>query len=107
MVLQKMKETAEAHLGHPVTDAVVTVPAYFSDSQRQATKDAAAICGCHCPCLLWPGACSTEAPAYMPLFLLLLRHFVAQSRQWGACLHVRRCLPGFASTDNAQGGCWA
>merc|ERR1719378_2023115 len=45
MVLQKMKETAEAHLGQPVSDAVVTVPAYFNDSQRQATKDAGAICG--------------------------------------------------------------
>ena len=40
MVLSKMKETAESYLGHPVTDAVVTVPAYFNDSQRQATKDA-------------------------------------------------------------------
>jgi len=45
MVLQKMKETAEAHLGKKVTDAVITVPAYFNDSQRQATKDAGAICG--------------------------------------------------------------
>jgi L1 cell adhesion molecule like protein len=45
MVLQKMKETAEAHLGQPVTDAVITVPAYFNDAQRQATKDAGAICG--------------------------------------------------------------
>lgn len=45
MVLQKMKETAEAYLGHPVVDAVITVPAYFNDSQRQATKDAGAICG--------------------------------------------------------------
>jgi len=45
MVLQKMKETAEAHLGMPVTDAVITVPAYFNDSQRQATKDAGVICG--------------------------------------------------------------
>jgi len=45
MVLQKMKETAEAHLGRKVTDAVITVPAYFNDSQRQATKDAGAICG--------------------------------------------------------------
>lgn len=45
MVLQKMKETAEAHLGQTVTDAVVTVPAYFNDAQRQATKDAGAICG--------------------------------------------------------------
>lgn len=45
MVLTKMKETAEAFLGQKVTDAVVTVPAYFNDSQRQATKDAGAIAG--------------------------------------------------------------
>nr|ABY83101.1 heat shock protein 70 [Dugesia japonica] len=45
MVLLKMKETAEGYLGRPVTDAVVTVPAYFNDSQRQATKDAGAISG--------------------------------------------------------------
>lgn len=45
MVLQKMKETAEAYLGHDVKDAVVTVPAYFNDAQRQATKDAGAIAG--------------------------------------------------------------
>ncbi|XP_055678787.1 heat shock protein 70 A1-like [Lutzomyia longipalpis] len=45
MVLTKMKETAEAYLGHSVTDAVITVPAYFNDSQRQATKDAGAIAG--------------------------------------------------------------
>ncbi|MCL4677103.1 MAG: molecular chaperone DnaK [Alphaproteobacteria bacterium] len=45
MVLQKMKETAEAFLGEPVTRAVITVPAYFNDSQRQATKDAGKIAG--------------------------------------------------------------
>ncbi|XVF34372.1 hypothetical protein REPUB_Repub18cG0053700 [Reevesia pubescens] len=45
MVLTKMKEVAEAFLGHPVKNAVVTVPAYFNDSQRQATKDAGAISG--------------------------------------------------------------
>jgi len=45
MVLVKMKETAEAFLGETVKDAVVTVPAYFNDSQRQATKDAGAIAG--------------------------------------------------------------
>jgi len=44
-VLQKMKQTAESFLGHPVTHAVVTVPAYFDDSQRQATKDAGTIAG--------------------------------------------------------------
>jgi len=45
MVLQKMKEIAEAYLGKEVKDAVVTVPAYFNDSQRQATKDAGTISG--------------------------------------------------------------
>merc|ERR1712136_230452 len=45
MVLLKMKETAESYLGHEVKDAVVTVPAYFNDSQRQATKDAGVIAG--------------------------------------------------------------
>lgn len=45
MVLVKMKETAEAYLGEPVTNAVITVPAYFNDSQRQATKDAGEIAG--------------------------------------------------------------
>ena len=45
MVLVKMKEIAEAYLGTTVTDAVITVPAYFNDSQRQATKDAGAIAG--------------------------------------------------------------
>lgn len=45
MILQKMKETAESYLGEPVTQAVITVPAYFNDSQRQATKDAGKIAG--------------------------------------------------------------
>ena len=45
MVLTKMKETAEAYLGQTVTDTVITVPAYFNDSQRQATKDAGRIAG--------------------------------------------------------------
>ncbi|MDH3997831.1 MAG: molecular chaperone DnaK [Desulfuromonadales bacterium] len=45
MILQKMKQTAEDYLGEEVTDAVVTVPAYFNDSQRQATKDAGKISG--------------------------------------------------------------
>ncbi|MBN2834978.1 MAG: molecular chaperone DnaK [Candidatus Delongbacteria bacterium] len=44
-ILQKMKETAEDYLGEPVTEAVVTVPAYFNDAQRQATKDAGRIAG--------------------------------------------------------------
>ena len=45
MILQKLKQDAEAYLGEPVTQAVITVPAYFNDSQRQATKDAGRIAG--------------------------------------------------------------
>jgi molecular chaperone DnaK (HSP70) len=44
-VLKKMKKTAEDYLGEPVTEAVITVPAYFNDAQRQATKDAGRIAG--------------------------------------------------------------
>ena len=47
MVLQKMKKTAEDYLGQEVTEAVITVPAYFSDAQRQATKEAGEIAGLH------------------------------------------------------------
>jgi len=45
MVLQRLKETVESYVGHEVTDCVITVPAYFGDSQRQATKDAGRIAG--------------------------------------------------------------
>ena len=45
MILQKLKSDAEAYLGEKVTEAVITVPAYFTDSQRQATKDAGQIAG--------------------------------------------------------------
>ncbi len=45
MILQKLKKTAEEYLGHPVTEAVITVPAYFNDAQRQATKEAGEIAG--------------------------------------------------------------
>ena len=45
MILTKMKDTAEAYIGEPVTDAVITVPAYFNDEQRSATKDAGKIAG--------------------------------------------------------------
>ena len=45
LILQKLKTDAEAYLGEPVTEAVITVPAYFNDAQRQATKDAGRIAG--------------------------------------------------------------
>ncbi len=48
MILTKMKQTAEDYLGEKVTDAVITVPAYFNDSQRQATKDAGQDCRTEC-----------------------------------------------------------
>lgn len=48
MILQKLKRSAEDHLGESVTEAVITVPAYFTDSQRQATRDAATIAGLDC-----------------------------------------------------------
>ncbi|GIV29412.1 MAG: hypothetical protein KatS3mg028_0478 [Bacteroidia bacterium] len=49
MILQKMKKTAEDYLGHEVTEAVITVPAYFNDAQRQATKEAGEIAGSKSP----------------------------------------------------------
>lgn len=45
MILSKLKDIASAYLGNPITHAVITVPAYFNDAQRQATKDAGAIAG--------------------------------------------------------------
>ena len=45
MILKELKQRAEAHLGESITKAVITVPAYFNDSQRQATKDAGMIAG--------------------------------------------------------------
>ena len=48
MILQKLKKSAEAYLGETVTEAVITVPAYFNDAQRQATKDAGKIAGSGC-----------------------------------------------------------
>ena len=57
-VLMKMKETAERYLGHPVSQAVITVPAYFNDHQRQATKVCVCVCVCRrWRCCRWVGAC--------------------------------------------------
>ncbi|KAG8787130.1 ATPase with role in protein import into the ER [Ceratobasidium sp. 428] len=52
MILRKLKETAEAYLGHPITHAVITVPAYFNDEQRQATKDAGEIAELNVLCII-------------------------------------------------------
>lgn len=63
MVLTKMKETAEAFLGKTIKNAVVTVPAYFNDAQRQATKDAGKACSLCTPS--WQ-----LVPSSSPLFIL-------------------------------------
>ena len=69
MILQKMKKTAEDYLGQEVTEAVITVPAYFSDSQRQATKEAGQIAGLevHSIFLSW-----SSVAAYSRCFLQMV-----------------------------------
>merc|ERR1719261_378736 len=63
MILVKMKEIAEAYLGKEIKNAVVTVPAYFNDSQRQATKDAAVIAGINCMRIIEEGIFEVKATA--------------------------------------------
>ena len=69
LILQKLKADAEAYLGEPVTQAVITVPAYFNDAQRQATKDAGRIAGLEVKRIIneptaaaWPTAWTTARP---------------------------------------------
>ena len=62
-ILQKMKDTAQDYIGSPVEKAVVTVPAYFNDSQRQATKDAGAIAGLD--------VCYNKALIYTQIFYII------------------------------------
>ena len=59
MILQKLKQAAEDYLGEKVTDAVITVPAYFNDAQRQATKDAGRIAGLEVSCSARPSSSRT------------------------------------------------
>ena len=74
MVLVKMKETAEAYLGKKVTHAVVTVPAYFNDAQRQATKDAGVIAGLNVMRIInEPTAAAIAYGNYFCCFLLACR----------------------------------
>ena len=70
MILQKLKADAEAYLGETVTDAVITVPAYFNDAQRQATKDAGKIAG------LNACASSTSRPAAALAMLMFCPFFL-------------------------------
>jgi molecular chaperone DnaK len=105
-ILQKMKETAEAYLGQKVEQAVITVPAYFNDAQRQATKDAGKIAGLEVLRIInEPTACrarlrsrQAEDRYYCRLrsWRRHLRHF--DSRNWRrrvrSEVHERRHVPG-------------
>jgi molecular chaperone DnaK (HSP70) len=72
MVLLKMKETAEAYLGSTINNAVVTVPAYFNDSQRQATRDAGTISGTNVLRII-------NEPAMLPLPTVLTKESLASA----------------------------
>ena len=67
MILQKLKADAEAYLGEPVTEAVITVPAYFTDAQRQATKDAGKIAGPGLTHKRWRKAATIPSPGSLPI----------------------------------------
>lgn len=76
MILVKMKETAEAFLGEEVKHAVITVPAYFNDSQRQATKDAGLIAGLNVIRIInEPTAAAIACITNLYTILYLLRHY--------------------------------
>ena len=87
MVLTKMKETAEAYLGKKVTDAVITVPAYFNDSQRQATKDAGMIyCGSLTqirPILVPTAKCNLREGSLISSKVSVEGHLELTIRKWG------------------------
>ena len=87
MVLQKLKTDAEAYLGGPVTEAVITVPAYFSDSQRQATKDAGKIAGLDVKRIINEPTAAALAPCW--------RSATASSRSWPP-----PATPGLAATTS-------
>ncbi len=76
MILQKMKETAESYLGEKVTKAVITVPAYFNDSQRQATKDAGKILTNRL-LLLWPMALISATAASLLYMTWVVVHSIS------------------------------
>ena len=88
MILQKLKQDAEAYLGETVTDAVITVPAYFSDGQRQATKDAGRIAGLNVLRIIW-----AAAPSTCPFWTSTTR----SSRCW-----LRRATTGWAAMTSTR-----
>ena len=94
MVLQKLKADAEAYLGQPVTEAVITVPAYFTDAQRQATKDAGKIAGLEVKRIINERSWSTTsaaAPSTCPCW----RSATASSKCW-----PRRATTASAATTS-------
>lgn len=106
-VLQKMKETAEAYLGHPVSKAVVTVPAYFNDAQRQATKDAGKIAGLDVLRIInEPTAAALSYGVDKKEGLVAVYECVWRREGWAptACCLVADCPPLSLSTPQAWAG---
>ena len=71
MILQKLKADAESYLGEPVTEAVITVPAYFTDAQRQATKDAGQIAGLNVKRIINEPTAAPEFPGLLRVLLCI------------------------------------
>jgi molecular chaperone DnaK len=86
MILQKMKADAEAYLGEKITQAIITVPAYFNDSQRQATKDAGASRGWRC-C----ASSTSRPPRRWPTAWTRRRTRRSRCTTWAAAPSTSRC----------------
>lgn len=89
MILQKLKADAEARLGEKVTEAIITVPAYFNDAQRQATKDAGKIAGLDVKRIINEPTAAALAYGFnkrktkrLPFSTLVEEHLIFQSLKW-------------------------
>ena len=95
MILQKMKQTAEDYLGQPVDRAVITVPAYFNDSQRQATKDAGTWAAAPTTSRCWssPRACSrSRAPTATPIWVATISTSGSSTGSWSSSRRTRASI---------------
>jgi hypothetical protein len=112
MILQKLKVDAESYLGESVTQAVITVPAYFNDSQRQATKDAGKIAGLECcasstsqPLPAWPMGWTRALMRASPSTTWEEVHLTSLSLTWArACLKssLPTAIPSWAATTSTS-----
>ena len=112
IVLRKLKEAAEAHLGGTVTQAVITVPAYFNDAQRQATKDAGKIAGLdvrriinECEAMTYRHVATPLVSCLSPLYLRIsIKHKAAQGLSLPAT--VLDCGVSLNKDTDGKGWCW-